>query len=190
MWILLRTFFILTTSFFVMSCSAFVPQIDIDLQESSIYSLLLSQGPEGYIVGIPIVIQEETEYYEVENIKLLKQKMPSLENETFINYRTANQESQTINLSLSLSKPYDFVSESELDNLIDEYDIWDKFNQKYPEAHVYTFFSKVGFNTKGNQALVYMAHSCGGECGQGNMFFLVFVNNKWKIEGIYRVWIS
>ena len=173
-----------------MSCSAFASQVDTDLQETAIYSLLLSQDPAGYILGTPIVILDETEYYEIENTRLLKKDMPSLDNETFRNYRMANKKHQTINLSLSLSKPYDFIKESELDNLIDEYDNWDKFNQKYPGAHVYTFFSKVGFNTKGNQALVYMAHSCGGSCGQGNLYCVVFVDNRWKIEGVYRVWIS
>jgi len=188
--IVFRTFFALTITLMLISCSAFASQVDIDLQETAIYSLLLSQDPAGYIFGTPIVILDETEYYEIENIRLLQKDMPSLEYEAFRNYQISNQEPQMIKLSLSLNKPYDFIDKSELNNLIEEYDNWDRFNQKYPEAHVYTFFSKIGFNMKGNQALVYMAHSCGGECGQGNLYFLVFDNNRWTIEGVYRVWIS
>ena len=185
-----KIFFVLIFLVINMSCGASNSQIDRDLQEASIYSLLLNQDPVGYIIGTPIVILDETQYYEIENMEAVKREFPAMEMETINDYEAANQKPQTVTISLNLNKPYDFVSNSDLDNLIEKYDIWDKFNHKYPGTHVYTFFSRVGFNNKGNQALVYMAHSCGGECGKGNLYFLTFDGSKWKIDGISIIWVS
>jgi hypothetical protein len=51
-------------------------------------------------------------------------------------------------------------------------------------------FSKIGFNDEMNQALVYMAHICGNECGVGNIYFLVQNGDTWEIEGTLWVWSS
>lgn len=184
-----KNFFILIISLLVTSCSAATPTLTIEQHEAAIYSLLLDRNPEKYITGTPIVIFGETEHLDVDR-EILERIFPTLEDETFENYQESNKVPHTINFPLTTNKPYVLVSKFELDSLIDKYDNWDKFNEKFPETHVVTFFSKVGFNKEGTQALVYMGHSCGGECGVGDIYLFSFDGTEWKMKGYERIWIS
>ena len=184
-----KIIFIFAISLLVTSCSAIPAKPDREQQEIAIYSLLLDENPQDYIIGTPIVVLEQTYYYESQYIPIdLDRAFPSMEAETFEDYQRVNQGTQTIDLILMPNKPYVLISDSELENLIDKYDNWEKFSQEYPETHVYTYFSKIGFNNEGNQAFVYMAHYCGAECGVGYFYLLRFDGKNWKIEDSNSLW--
>jgi hypothetical protein len=65
-----------------------------------------------------------------------------------------------------------------------------EFAQKYPNAISITTLSKIGFNKKLDQALIYMAYRCGDECGSANIYFLVRKGDIWKVEDSANVWMS
>ena len=142
-----KIFFILIISLLVTSCSAATPTLTREQHEAAIYSLLLDRNPEKYISGTPIVVFGETERLDVDR-EILERIFPTLEEETFEDYQESNKVPHTIDYPLRTNKPYVLVSKSELDSLIDKYDNWDKFNQKFPETHVVTFFQKLASTRK------------------------------------------
>jgi hypothetical protein len=66
----------------------------------------------------------------------------------------------------------------------------DEFNKKYPRAAGYWEFSRPGYNTTHNEAIVYLANHCGGLCGTGNLVFLRKENGQWKVVRGRMLWIS
>jgi hypothetical protein len=67
---------------------------------------------------------------------------------------------------------------------------WDKFYRQFPNSLGIISFSRAGLNSKGDQALVYMARGCGGSCGSGNYLLLVKKNGEWIVQQKFMVWVS
>jgi hypothetical protein len=49
--------------------------------------------------------------------------------------------------------------------------------------------SRVGFNKKMNEALVYAWAYCGGDCGGGGYYLLRKEDGVWKVKD-KKIWIS
>jgi hypothetical protein len=154
----------------------------------AIYSLLLDKNPEGYIKGTPLVIRNQTVLHGATHDEKLFQSAPSLDKETLTNFLTTNITDPDSNLVFSLDKPHKFISPTELSSLIIR-DDWTNFSKKFPDTHVITSFSKIGFNRDANQALVYMEQYCGSKCGVGNLYFLVREKDEWKLQSKITIWI-
>ena len=56
---------------------------------------------------------------------------------------------------------------------------WPAFHAAYPNAHGFLELSAVGFDKTRERAVVYMAHSCGGLCGEGGYHFLERQADGW-----------
>jgi hypothetical protein len=67
---------------------------------------------------------------------------------------------------------------------------WEEFYKRYPDSGGYIAFSRVGFNPAMDQALVYIAHGCGGLCGTGHYVLLEKSADKWRVLKRSMVWIS
>ena len=52
------------------------------------------------------------------------------------------------------------------------------------------FFSRVGFGTGGDEALVLMGYRCGDLCGTGGLFILAKESSGWEVEQSLMVWES
>jgi len=57
---------------------------------------------------------------------------------------------------------------------------WDAFHAAYPKARGFIQLSAVGFDKARERAIVYIAHSCGGLCGQGGYAFLQKTPDGWR----------
>lgn len=67
---------------------------------------------------------------------------------------------------------------------------WERFYEKYPASSGLTRLSRVGFNRRMTEALVYAGNQSGGLSGLG-VFYLVTKENKvWRVSGELPVWIS
>jgi hypothetical protein len=105
-----KIIFILAISLLMTSCDAITAKPDRKQQEIAIYSLLLNENPEGYISGTPIVVLEQTTYYESPDIDP-KKAFPSMNAETYEDYQRVNQGTQTIDVILTPNKPYVLISQ-------------------------------------------------------------------------------
>ncbi len=71
---------------------------------------------------------------------------------------------------------------------------WPEFYRRYPDSGGYIEMSAVGFDRSKTRAMVYVAHSCGGLCGNGADHLLEKVDGVWhdaNVPGITScMWIS
>ncbi len=51
-------------------------------------------------------------------------------------------------------------------------------------------FSRVGFDRRGSEALVYMSYYCGPLCGHGGYFLLARIETQWRVTRVNWVWES
>src|SRR5688572_24509571 len=156
------------------------------VEEAAVYSALINEQlevPFSYLMGDPVLIVNSTISDKVDD-DYLYESAPDLDKDTVEDFKAVNRESQTLDLSLSLNKPYEYIT------LPSDENGWLEFEQKYPNAISITSLSKIGFNKKLDQALVYMSNYCGNECGVGDIYFLIRKGDTWKIENVIGIWVS
>jgi hypothetical protein len=171
---------------FISACGQGDIQRVRSVEEPAVYSALINDqlGVDfSYLMGDPIIIINSSEYETIEDGYLLSE-LKSVDKATLEDFKTANQISQPLGMQLSVNKAYEYIAWPTDENG------WTEFEQKYPDAISITTLSKVGFNKRLDQALVYMAYYCGNECGSANIYFLVREGDIWKVEGSVNVWMS
>ncbi len=62
------------------------------------------------------------------------------------------------------------------------------FYKKFPGSRGYSSFSRVGFNNKNNEAMVYFQSFASTTGAGGSIIYLKTVNGKWKIVGSNPIW--
>jgi len=156
-----------------------------DVEAAAIYSVLLNKDPGNYLSDSStlIIVNETYLGAETDDEVYFKSTDSFLEDETLVDFRSINEQKEEINSLLSVNKPYEYMSPAELILHLDE-------GQDWISTHTVTSFSKVGFNNKLDQALVYMGHFCGRDCASGSVYFLVRENHVWKIRNIIFSWVS
>jgi len=124
--------------------------------------------------------------------RYLLANFPSASQETIVNYIEKNKEKHRLNNSFDLKMKYVLVERQEIERQIfsESTNGWEEFYKKYTGSAGYVGLSRVGFNYKTNQALVYMEHMCGGLCGSGHYLLLIKDKYGWKVVLQYRRWIS
>jgi hypothetical protein len=60
-------------------------------------------------------------------------------------------------------------------------DGWIRLDAMYPNSGGVLRFSRVGFDTRANQALVYIEHQCGPGCGAGRLVLLTRLSGAWYL---------
>lgn len=171
---------------FISACGMKNAERLVAVEEAAIYSALINEQlevPFSYLIGDPILIVNST-VYETVNDDYLYDNAPTLDRDTVEDFKEVNKQSQILDLSLSLNKPYEYIT------LPSDENGWLEFEQKYPNAISITSFSRIGFNKKLDQALVFMSYSCGNECGAGDIYFLVRKGDTWEVENVIEVWVS
>ena len=123
--------------------------------------------------------------------------------ETFNSIESRNRQSETLDCTkLALSVSCKILGQQELQELfprnevkIDQSvdsikDSWNRYYEKYPGAQGIMQVSRIGFDTDGSQALVYVANFSGLLLGGGYYVLLVREENTWVIHDISVVWGS
>jgi hypothetical protein len=83
------------------------------------------------------------------------------------------------------------VSDDEINQLFGDGRLdWASFYERYRGSSGLIYFSRVGFNSAHNQAFVYVAHGCGGLCGEGSYLVLEKRGSEWIITQSEGIWIS
>lgn len=72
------------------------------------------------------------------------------------------------------------------------HDGWHDFYKAHPRAAGIWTFSRPGYNRDHNEAVLYVAHSCGWLCGTGHLYFLARESSasKWIVKNRLFLWIS
>src|SRR5215469_721922 len=67
---------------------------------------------------------------------------------------------------------------------------WQEFYKRYPKSAGYWQFSRPGYNSTRDEALLYVSHSCGSLCGTGHLYLLSKQSGKWTVKNRVMLWIS
>lgn len=67
---------------------------------------------------------------------------------------------------------------------------WTSFYKKYPNAAGFWQFSRPGYDSAHDEAVLYVSHSCGGLCGTGHLYLLAKENGQWVVKNRVMLWIS
>lgn len=123
-------------------------------------------------------------------------KRPEVNTETSMDFDIKDKDSCELLNKFSLPIPYFLVSEATMRKLFDKEDDnpsedgWNRFYKEYPGAPGAISFTRVGFNKKKDQALLYVARQ-GGFVGGSSVFFVISRGgDAWKIEKEVILWLS
>jgi hypothetical protein len=114
----------------------------------------------------------------------------SVELATIENYVGKNKYKSELFLE-DLGIPNELISEDEIGGLFGEAGGgWEAFYKQYSGSLGLVHFSKVGFNSRYDQAFVYVATACQSTCGYGEYVLLNKENEKWLVKVIHIIWES
>lgn len=130
----------------------------------------------------------------------VKDRLPELLEETITGYKSVEGKEVSLDRRLDLPLPYKLISDKEIKDFfdgvkrpIDLADLnkrWEEFYKKYPDSRGYNSLSRVGFNAKRTQALVYSVNLCGSLCGTGTYYLLVKEQGGWVVRNVAPWWVS
>ena len=168
-----------------------ISQADLQKEEQAIYASFLKNNLE------TIVIQEDTSTAWLPSSESeLKQRMdyiasglPNASKETLDHYFESNRQPSQLSSEMELGVHYILLSTEELSAIMDQPDGWEAFHEKYSPAG-YMQFSRVGFNNRVDQAIVYVASIPGPMMGSGNYYLLEKSAGQWSIREQVLAWVS
>ena len=165
---------------------------DAEYRVLSAYTAGKFVGPEGVR---QIVIFNETSkgaeapqgIVDLNNIPGLK----TVHSQVYRAFLDANLHPSSFHRSFTLPIPYQIVTSSEMHSIFGTSGaIWGRYYEKYPNSTGLLKLSRVGFNSDGNQAALYVSTYCGGLCGAGYFVIMEKVDSNWKVVQEVEVWVS
>jgi hypothetical protein len=199
--------------FFLIFClpiqSMSVPnrQFEVSPEKYAVYSALLRPRriPEGIT---QFVIEDHTQatdfLYDDDlpgHLKYVKRRLPSLSQVAFSDFRAKNHASRPLNRSFNLKLRYSLLSRNRFESfagpggMMEMSEVgWQKFYSEYPGASGLLSFSRVGFDHKKSQALVFISdmrgHASGRQWGGGSYVLLIKKKRRWRVLGRVGIIVS
>jgi len=168
---------------------------DLQQQEYKIYTLVAGQYIHEGINLLTIEDRTISPYREMNTsfdfIQYIKEQSPALAQETADHFRSKNNQQYDIERLLDIEIDYVLIKREEFEEIIHGSATFDEGWQTFLDTHSSAgimAFSRVGFNSDGNQALLYFERGCGPECGSGIFFLLVKDGKNWKIQEKIPAW--
>jgi hypothetical protein len=186
--------------------SAFRSQLNTQeaQEEDAVYSTLVEQMSAKDRGSLLVIRDQTVNFYSLPKARLegeprdplfeaLRSDSPMAEQETLASFRANNEQPWPITRPFLLRTKSRLISHEETNGMNSPLRTgiwWEAFYRDYRGAAGFLMLSKVGFNRKMNQALVYRAFVCGDTCGFGSYLFLVKDGGQWRIRSMAEAWVS
>lgn len=171
---------------------------EIDPDEYNVYSALLTQSyiSEGETqVVIDNYTQNVSVYYDddiKEHFNYLRKRLPSLSQRTIDDFKSKDG-SHPLHRSFNVKIKYTLISHEQFERFAGPNGTmgmsrvgWETFYREYPGASGFLLLSRVGFDPKKTQALVFVLHMRGNPSGRwwgdGSYLLLVKKNGLWRVH--------
>jgi hypothetical protein len=188
-------FTVLTTGFNAVLAS----QPEVNSDEYNVYSALLAQS---YISKgeTQLVIEDHTQdtrvFYDddvASHFSYVRKRLPTLSQDTINDFRRKNNGSQILNRSFNLRIKYVLISKTRFEGFAGPNERmemsrvgWEAFYREYRGASGFILLSRVGFDRKKSQALVFITHMRGNPSGrwwgEGSYVLLSKKNGHWRVR--------
>ncbi|OVE79577.1 hypothetical protein BVY01_02165 [bacterium I07] len=121
------------------------------------------------------------------NIHVYQEDMPQLEKSTLENFLITGKECVKLSDIPDLEIQIVLISESKFLRIL-KAGSWEMFYSLYPEVSGVLHITRVGFNDRGDQALMYLSDERSSGEAQGSLYLLQ-KENDWRIIDIFLLWI-
>jgi hypothetical protein len=165
----------------------------INREEQAVYAFLLSKMYQhrGYVIMADTATSASGVDNTTQTLDYVLQNMHDVAPETLVSFRSRNATAQTLRPDMQLGGPYTLLSQAGRNRIFSQNQSgWDIFYNRYPQAPGITTFSRVGFITSLDQALVYMGTQSNWLVGTGYYLLLIKVNGTWSIDQQVMIWVS
>jgi len=116
---------------------------------------------------------------------------PKVQADAVANFYANTKETEQLENRLSLSVPYFLVTNEEINAIFGARgNGWNNFYKKYPGAQGILLFSRVGFDRRRKQALVYAGDQSNYLGGAGYLVLLARKDGTWVVIKQAMIWIS
>jgi hypothetical protein len=111
-------------------------------------------------------------------------KSLGVEQETLDDFASKAEQIDLLSKHFKLSVPYSLISLESLQKIFrpSAYEGWEAFYKKYPDSSGIISFSRIGFNKRKDQALVYVDVSRCSRWMEGSYMLFFKVKNKWVLR--------
>jgi len=161
-----------------------IPRVQ-ESEEYSVYTAVLESEFAQTEVQ-QFVIRGETQ--RIEDPEICDRVARDVESDTMSDFKAKNGKTYLLERHLDLKTPYVLVNSDELDAIFNQkagvliVGGWGLFYQRYPGAPGLIDFSRVAFDSKKNQALVYLGYSRNYLGGGSSFLVLSKADKSWKIQ--------
>jgi hypothetical protein len=191
---LLKKFPIVFLALSFMACSLFNPvstpsAADVEKEEQAVYSFFVS-GSNG-----PVLILRDTSANisgddPATTVEYIKSGLKTISRETMDSYLARNAQPSALSPDMQLGTQYTLISSDDLHKITSQPNWGELLTEKYNGAHGYTSFSRVGFNSSLDQAVIYVGSMAGPLMGSGYYYLMEKKNGQWLIKEQVMAWIS
>jgi hypothetical protein len=147
------------------------------------------QGKEILIVGLTAAGADMKSHWGGWGVRSKSKAASS--RDTIMDFERKARSSCVLKPQFGDAKSYKIIAREELDEIFKKRNgSWENFYEKYPEAGGVWTFSRPGYNSARNEALLSVSHTCGMLCGTGHLYFLAKQDNQWTVLNRLMLWIS
>ena len=178
------------------SLSDFMEDDGITSDEYAVYSVLIQSMYVKESVKT-VVVSKQTQFYKIrwqkpeDYRKSVLDELRPISEETIEDFEKKNEKEGELARHLNLTITYVLLGKKGSTKTPEEYTKqWEEFYQKYPNSPGIISLSRVGFNSHKDQAIVYIANSCGDLCGKGYYVLLMKSEQGWKVQKEMFLWVS
>lgn len=126
-----------------------------------------------------------------QELDYLKTSMPEVDQALLDSYLARNTQSVALEDRFNLEVPVTLLNQTEFNRFFSKNGQgWDAFYQQYPQSQGVLTLSKVGFNARGDKALVYAGNMAFSLAGAGYAIILGWEAGQWKVLNQVMLWIS
>jgi len=178
-----------------MACSLFTPAVpapdiaEIEKEEQAVYSFFV-----GGNTGTALILQNTSTNMADDNpqqtMDYIRSGLKGISDGTINSYLKRNAMPSQLRPDMQLGTQYVLLDEAELAEITRQPNWGQVLNEKYPNSHGYTMFSRVGFNNSLDQAVIYVGQMAGPLMGSGYYYLMEKQNGDWVIKQQVMVWIS
>ena len=117
-------------------------------------------------------------------------QLQGLQEQTIESFAAANQSTFPLANRFQISSSYVLLSKTDKDKIFNRelQASWQRFHTAYPGSQGLLTFSRVGFNSTMDQALVYFENGNGGMDAAGNMVLLEKEQGGWVVKRQLLLW--
>lgn len=169
--------------------------VDRQTEEYAVYSGLINSFQSEPGVDLLLVANQTTPTVsrdrEFDEKAFIKYQLPdTTAKETLNDYQLIDSQPLNIANRFAINRRYILLSNQEARSYFENSDTRLRLQEKYPTSSGrIMMLSRVGFNRRMNEGLVYAWAYCGADCGGGGYYLLRKEDGAWKVKE-KKLWIS